>query len=363
MNRAASLLVLLSLLGTTVTATRAEEPRPHKSKLTTAEQKSSDHCLTIIRNAQLPDGAFNMVHHGTDPGHPVWVAPYFADHAALALLAGHAASASPEDVGRVGKWLAWRVTNQEEGGFWFDHTGTNAGYKSNKKVDAHDSSAALFLVVLDRYRQAGGKVTEALRDAAKRSHECIRALADRDGLTFAKPDYKVKYLMDNIEVEGGLLAASRVFAALGDPARAKAATGQAEQIARGLKKYWEAKDEKRFAWALHPSGQYDGGFAALYPHGLAQLFGCAFLAPERDAFLAVEKKFPPETTAAGTGAERFLIAVSRCDAGSVSKWRATTADAGLKMKPNEVYLFRPSLVVLGLLEGADWLPSVLSKTN
>jgi len=183
----------------------------------------------------LADGAFNMVNDGIAPVSPVWIAPYFVNHSMLALLAASNSKMSAADVTRVGKWLEWSVVHQHVGGFWHDFTGTIAAYKSNDKVDAHDSSAALFLMVAERYQRRGGKISGYVSAAAKSALKCIQHVTDTDGLTWAKPNYKVKFLMDNVEVYGGLIAGRKLFIATGDAAEAKAADKQAAAVGKGLR--------------------------------------------------------------------------------------------------------------------------------
>jgi hypothetical protein len=198
-------------------------------------------------------------------------------------------------------------------------------------------------------------VSDKVRAAAKRSLKCIQNLTDKDGLTWAKPDHKVKFLMDNIEVRAGLAAARDLFIATGDAAEAKAAGDQAVDVGKGLKTYWEAIEKKRFAWTLHPNGAYDGGLDNIYPHGLAQLFGIAFVTADASTFAEVVKAFRPQTSREGVGAERYLIAAARLGGADEKTWRANAVKAAAGFTPKNVYVFRPGLAVLGLLEGADWM--------
>ncbi|MCA9071013.1 MAG: hypothetical protein KDA84_18930 [Planctomycetaceae bacterium] len=344
-------------IGPLVAQAQTKAPTKQRPPLTRSEEMAVASCLGIIRDCQLPDGAFTMVNEGKTPASPVWVAPYFVNHSMLALLAANDVHKNRADVARVGKWLGWSVKNQDPGGFWQDYTGTIARYQGNGMVDAHDSSAAMFLLVAERYQRSGGKVPETLRAAAKRSLKCIQNVTDTDGLTWAKPDYRVKYLMDNIEVYAGLVAAQGFFTKTGDAAEAKAAGDQAEKISKGLKAYWQAVYQSRFAWVQHANGQFEGGLDKIYPHGLAQLFGVSFVSAVDAPFQEVVKTFQPQTTREGVGAERYLIAASRLGDQETKTWRANTVQATRGFNSKNVYIFRPGLVVLALVEGADWMPS------
>ena len=68
----------------------ADAPQVAKrTKLNAAERRALANCLRIIRGCQLRDGAFVQVSRGPALDAPVWVAPYFVNYAALALLAGY----------------------------------------------------------------------------------------------------------------------------------------------------------------------------------------------------------------------------------------------------------------------------------
>lgn len=324
--------------------TKKSAPR----KLARAEIMAIQECLEMIRGCQLRDGAIIQVNEGNGA---VWIPPYFASYAALALLAGH----EREDVSRVRGLLEWCATHQEKEGYWCDYEGTAENYASNGKVDAWDSSAAMFLLVAGRYQQTGGKPSRSVINAAKNSLGCIQTVTDKDGLSWAKPDYKVKYLMDNVEVYAGLRAGAAFFTAVGSAKEAAEATAQAVLIAKKLPLYWQPA-EKHFAYALHPNGVFEGGMTKAYPHGQAQLFGVAFIAPKVEAFAAAEQ-FPVERDRlAAMGVERWLVAASRL--GIEAEWRKRVVREIATFGETKAYVFRPAIAALGLLEGADWMPSL-----
>lgn len=342
-------LLLQVILGTTWGQADAER------KLSRKEQEVVNHCLNIIRGCQHPDGSFNMVDEGKLPGSPVWVAPYFNNYAALALIAAYDHKKNREDLTRVKKWLEWSANNQDSGGFWYDYAGTYGNYKSNGHVDAHDSSAAMFLVVCDRFVNSGGSLSNKCKAAVKRSFDLLNTNTNEDGLTYAKSTYEVKYLMDNIEVRAGYRAAVRLFTNFKDQENIAAAEKQLNLIESSLQKYHGAVRDNEFAWALHPSGSYDSGLEEIYPQGLAQLYGCAFVKADPVAFEAVVSKFQPQTTREGFGTERFLVAACNLDEDLEKEWREKVIADASQFTTKSVYIFRPALVVLGLVEGAEWL--------
>jgi len=315
-------------------------------------------CLAGIRGCQLPDGAFAQVAPGGNASAPVWVAPYFANFAALALLAGHRHMPHPEDLVRVSRWLEWCAGHQASGGYWTDFEGTSASYSDTGKVDAWDSSAALFLSVLAGYRRAGGEVQSAWFDAARRASACLETLTDKDGLTWAKPDYRVKFLMDNIEVCVGWRSAAEIFAAAGAAADAGRARSHADRlISFSLPGYWQS-GTGRFSHARLADGTLAPVGAKSYPYGLAQLYGIAFVHPYGAAWLSVNRAYHPNTGAsAAFGPEWWLVAASVVSEDDARLWRPRVCEAVAAFDPARTYLHRYALSALALLDGAQWLQS------
>ena len=316
------------------------------------EEQAVAVCLSLIRGCQLPDGAFAQVSPVGTTHAPIWIAPYFANYAALALLAEFDRNKSPEDLTRVGRWLAWCADNQTAEGFWTDHTGTLEAYKRNGTVDAWDSSAALFLMVAGRYRRAGGSTTSEILTAAKRALACIEHVTDSDGLTWAKPDYKIKFLMDNVEVCAGLRAVTGLLSA----SEVDSASEHADRIAKKLPVFWNPA-KGFFAYALLPDNSFSGGLDKPYPHVLAQLFGFAFVEPHAAAWETLVKTFQPETgQTTSTGPEWWLVTASRIGDDLARSWREKVVHEVTSFSSQRVYLQRPALTVLALLDGADWMP-------
>ena len=119
-----------------------------------------------------------------------------------------------------------------------------------------------------------------------------------DGLTFAKPTYRVKYLMDNLEVRVGLRAAVRIARTLGDRERQRQWEDLLEQNRRGLAQLWLAA-EGRFAMAMFEDGKQHTEFARWYPDGMANAFALAYiLSPEDPTARALgeklERAFPAD---------------------------------------------------------------------
>jgi hypothetical protein len=86
----------------------------------------------------------------------------------------------------------------------------------------------------------------------------------------------------------------------------------------------------------------------------------AFVAKEKGPFGEVVKAFEVENTPLAAGAERYLMAAVRVgDANEQADWRQKTVKAATGFDTT-VYVFRPGLAVLGLRQGADWMPTPLA---
>ncbi|MEA5050902.1 MAG: hypothetical protein VB021_05450 [Oscillospiraceae bacterium] len=167
-----------------------------------------------LLSAQTADGA--LLYYPEENG-AAFINPYFADYTAMALLeAGYADAAaryiewhfdhlnrSPDRCG-----IAFTICDFDvamEGGAAVRETPTG-------DYDSSDSYAATFLSLLARYYRATG---DGALLAAHYDDVCgiLGALAATSdgGLTAAKADYPVYYLMDNCEVYAGLADARTLF--------------------------------------------------------------------------------------------------------------------------------------------------------
>lgn len=347
-------LVIVALFSLGIATAVAEEKF---IKLNRAEIATIERCLQLTSACQLNDGAIVQVAHGGKADAPALCVPYFAQHVALAWAVDFERTKNPRQLDSVGLWLEWCVTHQEAGGYWNHWDGTRRHYANTGLCDAWDSSCAMYLLVLERYQRVGGTPSTGMIEAAKTSLGCLEDLVDPSGLTIAKPDWPVMYLMDNVEAFGGAIAAGKLF----DRLRRKDDKNRSVVLAKGLEKaipqFWIESD-RRFAWAKHPSGHVDVALKKLYPDGLAQLFGVAAIHPSEGTFLHMTKSFNPEmTSGASSGSERWLMAASQLGGKTHSTWRArVVADA--KNFSADIYSHRSAIVILGL-EDPGWLPSLL----
>lgn len=158
---------------------------------------------------------------GANGGQYCRVTPYSADLAVIGLLQ----SRSPQGIPVAERWLDWYFNhlhhNDAPDGVPCDHfyflngEGETTCVKQGDSFlcnhnDATDSAAATFFSVLCAAHEAG--VPASIFNTPKRKRqvtalaEVLMKLQQRDGLFWAKADYRVKYLEDNCEVFAGLSA-------------------------------------------------------------------------------------------------------------------------------------------------------------
>ncbi len=318
------------------------------------DRAAIENCLAIIRGCQMKDGLIRMKGHGN----PVWAVPYFGNLAAMALLAANNTRQDQQDVIRVERWLMWYAAHQEADGTIYDQEGTVSAYQSNGKRDSTDSYAATLLMATWRYRKAAKKRPSApIVNAAQKAFAAIEAVVQTDGLTIAKPEYPMKFLMDNVEVYQGLSEGAMFFGSVGMEAESDKARRMAFRIAKGMGKFWSDQGG-HFAYALDMKGTFFAGLSKPYPHGLAQLFALAHITPTRPGlWVELNRSFKPGD--AGIPADRWLIAARRYDdPKGIVDLRAATRSAALQFSSENVYVERPAMAIIALTDGEARFPDV-----
>ena len=232
---------------------------------------------------QLSNGAFAF--RSAENGE-VSVNPYFAAAAAIALTAY---DGSPQAGERVRRYIDWHFAHLNTArddknglaGTICDYRVTVSGgevtaEESTGDYDSTDSYAALFLRLLWDYAQRYGDAAllTARAEQIRQVTEVLFATMDR-GYSYAAPDYHMMYLMDNCEVYGGLCAAERLCAAIGDTAlRRRVSAARLTYETRFLTDWYR---DGHFRWAMSPD-RYAGfteeefRWETFYPDAAAQLY-------------------------------------------------------------------------------------------
>jgi hypothetical protein len=188
------------------------------------------------------------------------VEPYFANIAEIGAV--HAGV----DMATVQRWMQWYVARSKDPNPWSipgaitDYSvQADGSLRTTGEADSVDSYAATFIsLAATAWREGDAPLRSyvaGLQTDIERIASAIDAVSDTDGLTWALPTYRLKYVMDNSEVYRGLvdLAALR-SGAFGDLAGSLRASSHALQIQNAIATtYWDG-NRGAFAVALDASG-------------------------------------------------------------------------------------------------------------
>lgn len=231
----------------------------------------------FILNCQLEDGAYA---YNLPPltNYSVWICPYFGGMAAIALCRMYELTGKSKYVESVKKWLYWyvehmydttpvtdwhgtgvNISNPE--GLIDDYKGPESEYENYPVLpDSTDAYPAIYLWAMAEYYRVTGDIAtlkdlyfekEAVRKAI---HAMELTLDLADGLTWARPDYPVKYFLDNAEVVRGCKAAAFIAEAVGDDANAAFYSSAASFISSAIvSNFWDAS-RGYFGWAKDSAG-------------------------------------------------------------------------------------------------------------
>lgn len=253
---------------------------------------SDYHYLTSL---QRPDGSICMT-----PQQERTV-PYFSNLAAMVMLE------YPQEIPRVKSYLQWYLSHLNRPdhfglhGTIYDYVYTDDREISTRDYDSADSYAATFLSLAYRYLLVTGDrqfVTDHLSDL-ERVAGVLLQLQDLDGLIWAKPDYPLKYLMDNAENYRGIADFAALLATTGLHDASLIYAQRAQQLRRGIEtRLWDPTTG-RYHWAIDSQGRpqalrsdrwYPDGVAQLYPilHGLDEPYSARAIA----LYAAFNQQFP-----------------------------------------------------------------------
>lgn len=266
-----------------------------------------------LASLQLENGALPMTY---SPNGKLTVNPYFADFAALALL-----DDAEKYAGNVKAYMDWHFahlnTAEEDfgglDGTIYDYIVTmkNGAIESEAvstpenadSYDTTDSYAATFLTVLDKYLSKTGDsayITENAEDIKRITNVMFATL--QNGLTYAKHNHRIKYLMDNCEVYEGAIAATNLFGEIVDNGKTDY-TDMRDKCSRLIDTVKESINTKLWSFV---GGYYRPGITAYvkfpskifswkiyYPQATSQLFPiiCGVIDPNTERARTLYEKF------------------------------------------------------------------------
>jgi hypothetical protein len=225
-----------------------------------------------ILRCQLSDGAITTQ---TDH-HAVW--PYLANFAAQGLAQASRVTGRSTYVDAAWRWLAWYAAHEDSRGFVTDYEWSGSAMVSTGSMDSTDAYAGTFLSAVRAAWLVDPDRTSltSLHTGITRAVSAIEATVDVDGMTWAKPSWHVKYLMDLAETYAGLRSAAELATVLGDSALETRATALARQMLSGIATLWDTS-ESNYHYAKYDSGVLQrSSWSYLYPDALEQAWAAAY---------------------------------------------------------------------------------------
>jgi len=237
-----------------------------KSGSTSQYQDDFNATSNWLSQSSAPDGALLYT--------PQQIDPYFANIAAIGM------TKDPNRMPQVLAWMNWYTNHLNWPDKWglygttYNYTISNGVETSTKDADSTDSYAATFLTLAWNAWENGDSNARAYISSLSYQLDVIGGVLvqtqQSDGLTWAKPDYQIKYLMDNCEGYRGLRDLASLFQAMGSPAKASYYTAAANSMLNGILGMW-----MNGKWAVYKD--YYGNFIApnmktWYADATAQVF-------------------------------------------------------------------------------------------
>ena len=253
--------ILLTSVATVMLATALFATPPYQQNITATSQ-------WISSNIILGDGAILYSSNR--------IIPYFANLGATGMLK------DPARYPQVQGWMRWYINHLNWPDRWglygttYDYTISGGHEYSTGDADSTDSYAGTFLTLAWAYYKTGDYNAQTYVRSIKSQLDAIGKVITKtqqsDGLTWAKPDYLIKYLEDNSEAYRGLRDLASLMAALGDSTKAAYYTNAANKMQSGLMSMWIASIGR---WAVYKDwyGRFiPPNMGVWYPDATSQLY-------------------------------------------------------------------------------------------
>lgn len=239
-----------------------------------------------ILNRQLPDGAIEMHPrlHPWKEGDEIWICPYFAHYAAQGLLYAHALQPDPAYLDAVFRWIQWYALHMQQDGTVYDYKGAYPHYASTGHYDSSDSYAACFLILVNQYlkQSADSNLLNWVYPYVQKAVGALELTLEPDWLTWGKPDWLIKYTMDNSEVWMGFDAAADLALRMEDAIH-ETWRETSRKVRQAVRNDLYLGDEK----GIYSIGKAENdtlieGWKVWYPDGMAQCFALAYVLEASD---------------------------------------------------------------------------------
>ena len=185
---------------------------------------------------------------------PNKIEPYYANIAAIGM------TKDPARMPQVTEWMKWYINHLNWPDKWglfgtmYDYSVSNGSVSATQNADSTDSYAATFLtLVWNAWRSADANTRSYILGLSYQLDVIGGVLIQTqqsDGLTWAKPDYQIKYLMDNCEAYRGLRDLASIYQnAFGDITKAAYYNAAADHMLNGILSMW-----MNGVWAVYKDG-------------------------------------------------------------------------------------------------------------
>ncbi|GBC92988.1 hypothetical protein HRbin15_01471 [bacterium HR15] len=225
---------------------------------------------------QLPNGAILVDPTSVSPN---WLMPYYSNLACIGLIITYKTLRIGAYRDSAQRWLEWYSSHMNPDGTMYDYTYENGTLTSRDTYDSSDSYAATFLEGMEHLRRhAGGtNYVRARYPRVRKAVQAIQLTYQSDGLCWARPDYPVKYLMDNVEVYLGLQAAAQIARVLRQDSDMQQWRQLASKTLMAIETLLWYDAGGYYAWARHQNNALETRLSEWYPDLMAQLMAIAWL--------------------------------------------------------------------------------------
>jgi hypothetical protein len=182
-------------------------------------------------------------------------------------------SPDPNYLLSVYEYLQWHVNHLEEDGTLCDYTGTYPNYTSTGDCDSTDAYAAQFIETAYMYYDVteDSNFLDWVWPYVIQVAGAMDLTLQSDGLTWAKPSYHVKYLMDNSDVYIAYKVAGVIAALKSDSARQAEWSTKAANCLAGIETMYLGDLAGRYASAKFENDDLYTSWTNVYPDGDAQM--------------------------------------------------------------------------------------------
>lgn len=231
---------------------------------------------------QMSNGAFAFYNEFNGN---VRVNPYFSEIVAIALINYDNSVDAKNKIKKYMDWHFAHINSSSEdynglAGTIYDYTavvknGIVISESTKKTYDSTDSYSALFIKVLADYAKVYGDTQYIVehKETIKDITNVIFANLSSNGYSYAKPDYKIRYLMDNSEVYAGLVSAKYIYSnIIDDSEMVEKINKTVEFFDANFNKHWWKGDHYAPTLSTKYEEHNDFSWNNFYPNATAQMF-------------------------------------------------------------------------------------------